>query len=138
MVWIEKIVNIILTIFSVLKNVINTKKLNFIINNFMPRFISKCPFCSNNDYINWCHTGCSSAKGEEIDIYGYIKCNDCLKRWHLFDNSFHCTTHDIKKKITKKSQIRTLVCLICKIDNIDDNFLDQLQENLISEWDRIH
>ena len=40
----------------------------FKINKQMPRFKSKCPFCSDNSWINWYHSGCSSNKGENIDV----------------------------------------------------------------------
>ncbi len=104
----------------------------------MPRFKSKCPFCTDNSWINWYHSGCSSIKGEDIDIDGYIQCNDCYKRWHLVETSFYCSTHCDWKEFTKKSQLRTLISLIAKVDNINDDYLDKLQENLIAEWDRTH
>jgi hypothetical protein len=104
----------------------------------MPRFKSKCPFCSDNSWINWYHDGCSSNKGENIDIDGYLECNDCHDRWHLINTSFYCSSHSDWRCFTKKSQIRTLWALIAKIDNIDDDYLDKLQSNIEKEWDRTH
>ena len=101
----------------------------------MPRFKSKCPFCSNNDWKNWYHTGCSSSKGEDIDIEGYITCNDCNKKMDLLDMNFYCDTHSKNMSFTRKIQLRSLICLL---DNIDDDFLDILEENLLKRWDKTH
>lgn len=40
--------------------------------------------------------------------------------------------------LQKKFQLKTFIVLVAKIDNINDDFLDCLQENLISKWNEIH
>ena len=104
----------------------------------MPRFVSKCPFCSDNSWRDWHHYGCPSGNGEHIDIDGYITCDYCDKRWHLIETEFFCSTHSSWKSFMKKSQLRTLIAAISKIDSIDDDFLDRLQENVIDKWDETH
>ena len=104
----------------------------------MPRFKSKCLFCRDNNVINWKHVGCSGEKGENIDKYGYIECNDCHKKIKLINQKFYCSTNSEYRTITSRRQIRSLIALIEKIDGINDDFLDELEENLITEWDRTH
>ena len=103
----------------------------------MPRFVSKCPFCDDNSLKYWHHKGCPSEYKEYIDIEGNITC-DCGDKWHLIDMKLYCSTHSCIKNFTKKSQIRLLSANICKIDSIDDGFLDVLQENVIRKWDATH
>lgn len=104
----------------------------------MPRFKSKCPFCTDNDWIEWKHSECPDSYGENIDIEGYITCNYCNKKMDLLTMDFYCKTNQEYRVFNRKMQIRTLIALICKIDNIDDDFLDTLQDNLINRWDRTH
>ena len=104
----------------------------------MPKFKSKCVFCTDNSIINWSHEGCSSSKGENIDIEGYVTCNDCGKKMDVIAMRFYCSTHKEHKSFTKNSQIRALITLISKNDGIDDDFLDTLYENLKKRWDDTH
>ena len=104
----------------------------------MPRFVSKCPFCEDNTYKYWHHYGCPSGNGEQIDSDGYITCDyyGCRKTWHLIETEFFCNTHSSWKSFTKKCQLRTLINAISKIDSIDDDFLDELQDNVIAKWNK--
>ena len=102
----------------------------------MPRFVSKCPFCDDNRYRHWYHDGCPSEYKEYIDIEGNITC-DCGKKWHLLNMSFYCSTHSCMKNFTKKHQILRLIAHINKFE-IDDDFWDQLLENVIRKWDATH
>lgn len=106
----------------------------------MPKFVSKCPFCADNSWKYWHHYGCPSGNGEHIDINGYLSCDYiwCHKSWHLIETEFFCDTHSSWKCFTKKSQLRTLIASISKIDSIDDDFLDTLQENVIDKWNATH
>ena len=103
----------------------------------MPRFVSKCPFCDDNSLKYWHHKGCPSEYKEYIDIEGNVTC-DCGDKWHLVDMKFYCSKFSCMKNFTKKSQIRTLIMCIIKFGSIDDDFLDELQENVIEKWNTTH
>ena len=96
-------------------------------------FRCKCPFCDDNSWINWSHAGCSSSKGMDIDIEGYVTCNDCGKRMNLLDMNFYCKTLNENISFTRKSQLRKII-----VDSIDDEFLDTIIENLLIRWDKTH
>ena len=106
----------------------------------MPRFKSICPFCESRDWINWSHTGCSGSNGGtiNIDIEGYIACNSCNKKMDLLDICFYCDTYDVKKRIERKTELRKLVLSLIKVDAIDDDFFDNLYENLLKRWEKTH
>jgi len=96
-------------------------------------FRCRCPFCDDNSLINWSHEGCSSSKGMDIDIEGYVTCNDCGKRMDLLDMNFYCKTLNEKKSFTSISQLRKFFVV-----DIDNDSLDTLIENLFIRWNKTH
>ena len=97
------------------------------------KFRCRCPFCDDNSWINWSHEGCSSSKGMDIDIEGYVTCNDWGKRANLLDMNFYGKTLNENISFTRKSQLSKII-----VDSIDDEFLDSIIENLLIRWDKTH
>lgn len=103
----------------------------------MPRFASKCPFCEDNRYKYWHHEGCPSGYKEYIDIEGNITC-DCGDKWHLVNTKFYCSTHSSWKIFTDEIRLYILLGNICKIDSVDDDFVDKLGKNVLQKWKDTH
>ena len=103
----------------------------------MPRFVSKCPFCDDNTYKYWHHEGCPSDYKEYIDIEGNITC-DCGDKWHLVDMKFYCRTHSSWRFLKSRIKLLYLLTSICKINSIDDDFIDTLGENVVKRWKATH
>ena len=95
-------------------------------------FITKCPFCDNNNWITWHHVGCPYSYDQEIDIKGNIKC-DCNTKYNILDAEFNCQSEEHLRKhgdkyvgFTRKNQIRKISVMIGKMQNCSTNFEDKL------------
>lgn len=105
-------------------------------------FITKCPFCDNNNWITWHHVGCPISYNQTIDIKGNIKC-DCYKQFNILDAEFNCGNEEHIKKhgdkyvgFNRKNQIRKIAVMIGKMQNCSTNFEDTLIDNVLVEWDK--
>ena len=105
-------------------------------------FITKCPFCDNNNWITWHHVGCPILYNQTIDIKGNIKC-DCNIKYNILDAEFNCGNEEHIKKhgdryvgFTRKNEIRKISVMIGKMQNYSTNFEDTLIDNVLVEWEK--
>ena len=105
-------------------------------------FITKCPFCDNNNWITWHHVGCPILYNQTIDIKGNIKC-DCNRKFNILDAEFNCGNEEHIKKhgdkyvgFTRKNEIRKISVMIGKMQNCSTNFEDTLIDNVLVEWEK--
>ena len=105
-------------------------------------FITKCPFCDNNNWITWHHVGCPILYNQTIDIKGNIKC-DCNSKFNILDAEFNCGNEEHIKKhgdkyvgFTRKNEIRKISVMIGKMQNCSTNFEDTLIDNVLVEWEK--
>ena len=104
----------------------------------MPRFRTACPACTNFSLVTWHHVGCPDNYGEYIDMNGYISC-DCGARFHILDGRYNCGSSyhgDSYDPICSKFRLRTIIGMLTKVDGYDDNWIDKLEANVLSEWDK--
>ena len=105
-------------------------------------FITKCPFCDNNNWITWHHVGCPFSYNQTIDIKGNIKC-DCNRKFNILDAEFNCGNEEHIKKhgdkyvgFTRKNEVRKISVMIGKMQNCSTNFEDTLIDNVLVEWEK--
>ena len=104
----------------------------------MPLFRSLCPACSNMKLITWHHAGCPDYYYEYIDINGNISC-DCGTRFHILDGEYNCQSnfHGIRyAPVVSKIRLRTIFSMLIKSYQYNDQFIDNLETNILREWDR--
>lgn len=104
----------------------------------MPLFRSLCPACSNMKLITWHHAGCPDYYYEYIDINGNISC-DCGTRFHILDGEYNCGSsyHGYRyDPVVSKIRLRKILAMLTKVDNYDDIWIDNLETNILREWDR--
>ena len=105
-------------------------------------FITKCPFCDNNNWITWHHVGCPFSYNQTIDIKGNIKC-DCNRKFNILDAEFNCGNEEHIKKhgdryvgFTRRNEVRKISVMLGKMHNCSTNFEDTLIDNVLVEWEK--
>lgn len=104
----------------------------------MPLFRSLCPACSNMNLITWHHVGCPDYYNEYIDIYGIVTC-DCGTRFHILDGQYNCKSnyHGIRyDPVVSRIRLRKILSMLIKSYQYNDQFIDDLETNILREWDR--
>lgn len=104
----------------------------------MPLFRSLCPACSNMNLITWHHVGCPDYYNEYIDVNGNISC-DCGTRFHILDGEYNCQSnfHGIRyAPVVSKIRLRKIFAMLIKSYQYNDQFIDNLETNILREWDR--
>jgi len=98
-------------------------------------FRSKCPFCDNNDeFIEWKHSGCQDI--EYLYTDGDITCGECNKIFNLLDIRFSCPecAKNAFQDYNSYNELKTIINLILKKMDIDDDFKVELLYNITIRW----
>ena len=95
-------------------------------------FKSKCFFCDNDEFIEWKHIKCGCI--QYLDTNGNITCN-CNERYNLLDMKGQCGKCGYHKLDNNSyNQLKTIINLILKKMNIDDDFKVELLYNITIRW----
>ena len=97
-------------------------------------FKSKCCFCDNDEFIEWKHNVCGGI--QYLDTNGNITCN-CNGMYNLLDVRCKCCKckcgfHQLDNN--SYNQLKTIINLILKKMNIDDDFKVELLYNITIRW----
>ena len=108
------------------------------------KFVTKCPFCDNNEWITWHHVGCPSSYDQNINIKGKIRC-DCNSSFHILDAEFNCKSQEHLNEhgdkyvgFSRRNEIRKISVMIGKMKNCYTDFEDILIDNVLAEWNKRH
>ena len=94
---------------------------------------SKCPFCENtNEFIEWSHPGCQNSF-YYLNTFGDVTCSKCYRVANLLEMRFACSGHNHSRYQTflvDNNQLKTIINLIIKKMDIDDDFKAELLYNI--------
>ena len=62
-------------------------------------FKTRCPACIDKEIISWCHDTKKCGGARYIDEDLYLHCNKCNDKTFLFNLTFNCGKHDLRKPI---------------------------------------
>ena len=96
-------------------------------------FRSKCQFCENtNEFIKWSHSQCQNSSYFYLDTFGDLTCSECYKVANLLEMRFACShcPSDYRARFDYNNQLKTIINLIIKKMDIDDDFKAELLYNI--------
>ena len=94
-------------------------------------FRSKCPYCENtNEFINWSHSGCQNSY-YYLNKFGDLTCSECHQVANLLQMRLACSSHSRDyARFDYNNQLKTIINLIIKKMDIDDDFKAELLYNI--------
>ena len=100
-------------------------------------FRSKCPSCENtNEFIKWSHLGCQNSY-YYLDTFGDLTCSECHKVANLLLMRFGCSCHShYQACLDDNNQLKTIINLIIKKMDIDDDFKAELLYNIAIRYNK--
>ena len=98
-------------------------------------FRSKCPSCENtNEFIKWSHSGCENSY-YYLDTFGDLTCSECHQVANLLEMQFACPSQDhYQAGLDYNNQLKTIINLIIKKMDIDDDFKAELLYNIAIKY----
>ena len=103
-------------------------------------FRSKCPSCENtNEFIRWSHS-CSQNSYYYLDTFGDLTCSECQRRvGNLLEMQFACSFQyhsSYQARPDDNNQLKTIINLIIKKMDIDDDFKAELLYNIAIRYNK--
>ena len=100
-------------------------------------FRSKCPSCENtNEFIKWSHAGCQNSY-YYLDTFGDLTCSECHTVANLLLMRFGCSCHShYQAGLDYNNQLKTIINLIIKKMDIDDDFKAELLYNIAIRYNK--
>ena len=100
-------------------------------------FISKCPSCENpNQFIKWNHS-CSQKSYYYLDTFGDLTCSECHQVANLLQMRLACSSHSRDyARFDYNNQLKTIINLIIKKMDIDDDFKAELLYNIAIRFNK--